>query len=91
MSEISIELASQYRILTNRLAKSHNIQNYRVYNLYAKTNMALTGIVCPIFTVNLGGARFDLVALDSRTSGPVSTPGWTLLDFFSSSSFSFTV
>ena len=30
--------------------------------MYANTNMAGTRIVCPIYTVNLGGERSDLVA-----------------------------
>ena len=41
---------------------SNNIQYYQVYTKYANTNMAGTRIVCPIYTVNLGGARPDLVA-----------------------------
>ena len=44
------------------LVNSNNIQYYQVYNKYANTNMAGTRIVCPIYTVNLGGARSDLVA-----------------------------
>ena len=43
------------------LAKSNNTQNYQVYIVYAITNMAGTLIVYPIYTVNLGGARSDLV------------------------------
>ena len=44
------------------LANSNNIQYYQVYTVYANTNMAGNRIVCPIHTVNLDGARFDLVA-----------------------------
>ena len=32
------------------------------YTKYANTNMAGTRIMCPIYTVNLCGARSDLVA-----------------------------
>ena len=33
-----------------------------MYTVYANTNMAGTGIVCPIYTVILGGAWSDPVA-----------------------------
>ena len=32
---------------------SNNIQNYQVYAVYAKMNMAGTRVVCPIYTVIL--------------------------------------
>ena len=55
--------SSQYQtLIKNRLANSNNMQYYQVYTVYANTNMAGTRIVCPIYTVNLGGARSDLVA-----------------------------
>ena len=44
------------------LANSNNMQYYQVYTVYANTNMAGTRIVCPIYMVNLGGARSDLVS-----------------------------
>ena len=45
------------------LVNSNNTQwYYQVYTVYANTNMAGTRIVCQIYTVNLGGARSDLVA-----------------------------
>ena len=60
------------------LAKSNNIQNFQVYTVYANTNMAGTQIVCPIYTINLGGAQSDLVVStsDFGTSGTGSIPGW---------------
>ena len=33
------------------------MQNYQVYTVYVNTIMAGTWIVCPIYTVNLGGAQ----------------------------------
>ena len=62
--------SSQYQTLIKiDLAISLHIQYYQAYTVYANTNMAGTWIVCPIFTVNLGGARSALVivvsALDS--------------------------
>ena len=56
--------------------------------MYANTNMAGTRIVCPIYTVNLGGARFDLLAywLARRTLKPAdqdpSIPGWAPIILF---------
>ena len=44
------------------MMNSNNLQYYQVYTKYANTNMAGTRIVCPIYMVNLGGARPDLVA-----------------------------
>ena len=44
------------------MANSNIIQYYQVYTVYANTNMAGPRIVCPIYMVNLGGARSDLVA-----------------------------
>ena len=52
--------SSQYKKLINR---SVEIKQYtKVYTVYANTNMAGTRILCPIYTVDLGGARSDLVA-----------------------------
>ena len=67
MSEISIDpllymIVSVLNTDKIDLANSNNIQYYQVYTVYANTNMAGTRIVCPIYTVNLGGARSDLVA-----------------------------
>ena len=42
--------------------KLNNIQHYQVYAVCANTYMADTQIVCLIYTVNLGGARADLIA-----------------------------
>ena len=44
--------------------KSNNIQTYQVYTMYMNTNMDSRPIriVCPIYTVNFGGTRSDLVA-----------------------------
>ena len=44
------------------LAQINIIQNCQVYTLYAITNMAGIQMVCPIYTINLGGARSELVA-----------------------------
>ena len=49
--------SSQYQILIKiDLANSHIIQYYQVYTVYANMNMAGTRIVCPTYSVNLGGA-----------------------------------
>ena len=62
------------------LANSNNIQYYQVYTVYANTNMAGTRIVCPIYTVNLGSARSDLVAytLVNVNALVVATTSWWL-------------
>ena len=44
------------------LAKSNNKQNNQVDAVIANTNMAGSRMACPIYTVNLGGARSDLIA-----------------------------
>ena len=55
--------SSQYQILIkNDLANSNSIQYYQVYTVYANMNMASTRIVCPIYMVNLSGARSDCAA-----------------------------
>ena len=48
-------------MLMYRSGEIKQYKNYHVYTVYANTNMASTQIVCPIYTVNLGGARSDLV------------------------------
>ena len=84
---------SQYQMLIKiDLANSNNIQYYQVYTVYANTNMAGTRIACPIYTVNLGGARSDIVAywLARRTLKPADQDrflGWHLSNIGVFSSF----
>ena len=57
--------SSHHQILIHMyidLAKSNNIQNHQVYTVYANTTMTGTWITCPIYMVDLGGARSNLVA-----------------------------
>ena len=62
MSEISIDPLLYMVVSVPNTDNSNNIQYYQVYTVYAKTNMAGSQIVCPEYTVNLGGALSDLVA-----------------------------
>ena len=68
------------------MANSNNIQKcLRLYPVYANKSIAVTGIVCPIYTVNLGG-----LASDFGTSGPGSIPGWApIIHYFFFFFFSF--
>ena len=47
---------------TNRSGEFKQYTIISGYTVYANTSMAGTRIVCQIYTINLGGARSDLVA-----------------------------
>ena len=75
---------SQHQILINRSVEVKRYKKFEVYTVNVNTIMAGAWIVCPIYMVNLVGARSDLVAywFEHRTLEPADQGrflGWHLL------------